>query len=77
MTDSNLTGSSSEDSIASDLPKLPKPAQRALSQAGYTRLAQFVDVNESDLSTLHGVGPLAIGRLREALAAAGLSIAGE
>ena len=31
---------------------------------------------EADLAALHGVGPIAIDRLREALAARGLSFAG-
>jgi hypothetical protein len=76
MTDSHPTRSSSWDSIPSDLPKLSEPAQRALARAGFTRLTQFVEVAESDVSRLHSVGPLAIGRLRDALAGARLSRAG-
>lgn len=76
MTNSSPTGAGG-DPINSDVPRLPKPAERALAQAGYTRLAQFTDVSESDLSALHGVGPLAIRRIREALAAGGLTLAGE
>ena len=48
-----------------DLPRgLGAPADRALAQAGYTRLEQFADVTEKDLLRLHGVGPKAI-RLSE------------
>jgi hypothetical protein len=75
--DSSLTGSSNEDPVEFGLPKLPKPVARALAQGGYTRLAQYGNVWEHGLSTLHGVGPLAIGQLREALADAGVSFAGE
>ena len=57
-------------------PKLSKPAQRALANAGYTRLAQLTAVRESDLAKLHGMGPKALGQLREALAARGESFAG-
>jgi hypothetical protein len=56
-------------------PKLSKPAQRALANAGYTRLAQLTTVRESDLAKLHGMGPKALGQLREALAARGRSFA--
>jgi predicted flap endonuclease-1-like 5' DNA nuclease len=60
----------------SDFPSnLSKPAQRALAGAGYHRLEQFTQVSEDQLKQLHGVGPKAIGRLREALAARGLSFA--
>jgi DNA integrity scanning protein DisA with diadenylate cyclase activity len=76
MTNSSPAGSG-RDPIESDLPRLPKPGERALAQAGYTRLAQFTDISESDLSALHGVGPLAVRRIREALVAGGLSFAGE
>jgi hypothetical protein len=53
--------------------KLPKPAERALAAAGYTRLEQLSDVAEADLRSLHGVGPNVIERLRGALAERGLS----
>ena len=54
---------------------LAKPAQRALAAAGYTSLEQLAQVTEADLGRMHGMGPKAIGQLREALAAAGLSFA--
>ena len=46
---------------------LGQPALRALKKAGYTRLEQFTAIKESELSKLHGVGPKAIGMIREAL----------
>jgi hypothetical protein len=54
---------------------LSKPAQRALSAAGYTGLDQLTDVTEAELLRLHGMGPKAIEQLRRALAACGLSFA--
>lgn len=60
----------------SDLPSgIGKPAQRALAAAGYARLDRLTQVTESDLLKLHGVGPKAVHRLRDALAGAGLSFA--
>jgi hypothetical protein len=55
--------------------ELPKPAQRALTAAGYTRLEQLTNLSEADLQQLHGVGPKALEQLRRALAACGLSFA--
>jgi hypothetical protein len=52
-------------------------ARRALAGAGYLRLEQLTTVTERDLKKLHGMGPKALGVLREALAARGLSFAGE
>jgi hypothetical protein len=54
---------------------LSKPAQRALTAAGYTNLGLLTQVSEADLGRLHGVGPKAIEQLRQALAASGLSFA--
>jgi DNA repair protein RadC len=60
----------------SDLPiELAKPAQRALSEAGYLRLEQLTKVSETELKQLHGIGPNAIKKLRRALGAKGLSFA--
>lgn len=50
-----------------------KPALRALTREGYLHLEQLVSVRESDLLKLHGVGPKAVGILRQALAERGLS----
>jgi hypothetical protein len=60
-----------------DLPaRIGAPARRALDAAGYTHLEQLAGITEAELAKLHGMGPKALGRLREALAAAGLSFAG-
>ena len=62
----------------SDLPtELARPAQRALSEAGYLRLEQLTKVSETELKQLHGIGPNAIKRLRHALEARGQSFADE
>jgi uncharacterized protein YdhG (YjbR/CyaY superfamily) len=57
----------------SNFPKIGAPATRALEAAGYTNLKQLTKVMESELSQLHGMGPKALGILREALKAEGLS----
>jgi hypothetical protein len=57
--------------------KLPKPAERALAAAGYTRLEQLAGVAEADVGRLHGVGPNVIQQLRDALADRGLSFSDE
>lgn len=54
---------------------LGKPAERALAGAGYVRLEQFTRVSEAELLELHGVGPKALERLRQALEARGWSFA--
>lgn len=60
----------------SDLPlKLAKPARRALEGVGYLRLEQVAEKSEAELLQLHGIGPKAIGQLREALDEKGLSFA--
>ena len=62
------------DQQESDLPVgLSKPALRALAQAGYARLDQLAALSEAELGQLHGVGPKAIGLLRQALGAKGLA----
>jgi predicted RecB family nuclease len=60
----------------SDLPAgLASPAQRALAGAGIRRLEQLAEMSEAQVKKLHGIGPNAIGQLRRALAARGLSFA--
>ena len=54
---------------------LAQPAIRALSGAGYTRLAQLAEVSEAELKKLHGIGPNSIEQLRRALEAQGLAFA--
>jgi hypothetical protein len=61
---------------ADDLPKLSKPARRALAGAGIQRLDQFTAIREADVAKLHGMGPKCIEELRQALAARGLSFGG-
>jgi hypothetical protein len=57
-----------------DLPRgLAKPAVRALTGAGITRLEQLTALSESELSALHGIGPKAVTLLRDTLHAQGLS----
>jgi len=70
-----MTQSSQVDSNY-DVPSgIGKPALRALTAAGYTRLDQFTAVTEADLQQLHGVGPKAINVIRSALSARGLAFA--
>lgn len=59
----------------SGLPKISKPANRELHNAGFYRLEQFTEVTETDLLKIHGVGPKAIRILNEALKEKGLSFA--
>ncbi|MFJ9416480.1 DNA-binding protein [Streptomyces sp. NPDC101227] len=58
-------------------PRIGAPARRALERAGYLRLSQLAGANEAELRQLHGMGPKALGILRDALAAQGMSFAGE
>lgn len=65
-----------DETPAGDLPRgISKPATRALAAAGYTRLDQLAGVAERDLLRLHGMGPKALGLLRDALHARGLALA--
>lgn len=59
----------------SDFPKIGAPATRALVAAGYTHLEQLTKVTEAELGRLHGMGPKALGILRETLRARNLSFA--
>jgi DNA-directed RNA polymerase alpha subunit len=56
-------------------PGLAKPARRALTRAGYSRLDQFTKLSEEEVLQLHGMGPKALDQIRRALAAKGLSFA--
>jgi predicted RecB family nuclease len=56
-------------------PGLSKPAQRALTNAGYRTLEQLARVNEAEIEDLHGVGPKALQQLRHMLVTNGLSFA--
>lgn len=66
-----------KDQQESDFPKLAAPAQRALAQAGYSRLEQLSKVSEANIKKLHGIGPNALQQLRRALSEKGLSFAQE
>ncbi len=44
------------------------PATRGLRGLGITTLEQVADLSAADLAAIHGVGPIAIARLQEALA---------
>jgi hypothetical protein len=54
------------------LPKIGAPATRALAAAGLTTLEAVAAVPEPELAAMHGVGPVALAMLREALAELGL-----
>jgi len=58
---------------ANTFPKIGAPATRALEAAGYSRLEQLTNVTEAELGQLHGMGPKALGILRETLKENGLS----
>jgi hypothetical protein len=53
------------------------PATRALREAGVKTLEQVAERSAAQLGAMHGVGPIAIARLREALAEQSLGFAGE
>jgi len=57
----------------SELPKLAAPAQQALATAGIHKLEQLTKYAEDEIKHLHGMGPNALGKLRQALAEKGLS----
>jgi hypothetical protein len=66
------------DQPESNLPvRLAAPARRALDGAGIWRLEQLAAYRESQIRSLHGIGPNALERLRQALADAGLAFAAE
>jgi hypothetical protein len=57
------------------IPRIGAPATRALRAAGLVTLESLATVTEAEVAAMHGVGPMAIERLREALADAGLAYA--
>jgi hypothetical protein len=59
--------------FSSDFPKISQPALRVLHNAGYDHLEQLTSVSKLELGKSHGMGPKALGILREALAAKNLS----
>ena len=54
------------------LPTIGAPATGALTEAGLTTLEAVAALPERELAALHGVGPIALAKLREALAEHGL-----
>jgi DNA repair protein RadC len=54
-------------------PSIGRTATAALTLAGYDRLERLDGASARELLRLHGVGPAAIARLRDALAASGRS----
>lgn len=58
-------------------PKLGAPAERALAGAGIKNLKQLTKFTEAEIKQLHGVGPNALGKLRQALEERKLSFAKE
>jgi hypothetical protein len=57
------------------LPRIGAPATRALRTAGITTLEQLAALTEAELAAMHGVGPKATDRLRDALGESGSSFA--
>lgn len=55
------------------LPRIGAPATRALNAVGITSLEQVAATTQDELAALHGVGPMALDRLAEALAERGLA----
>lgn len=72
-----MKSKAAEQSVSNFPAKLAAPAQRALAGAGFTRLEELAKVSETDLKKLHGIGPNALKKLRDALEAIGLSFAAE
>lgn len=63
---------------ASDFPNgLSQPALRALASAGIQQLEELTKFKEAEIKKLHGIGPNALAKLRLAMAARGLSFAGD
>ncbi len=50
---------------------ISRPALRALASAGYANLVDLALGSDDDVASLHGMGPKAMGLLRQALHATG------
>ena len=62
------------DGPATPLPRnIGRPATDALLLAGYDSLERLAGASAKEMLRLHGVGPVAIARLRDALAGIGRS----
>jgi hypothetical protein len=66
-----MSKSTNPQNQAGGFPKIPQPAMRALANAGFHRLEQLTETSESKLGKLHGMGPKALGLLKQALAEEG------
>ncbi|HET9913715.1 MAG TPA: hypothetical protein VFQ13_17615 [Anaerolineales bacterium] len=60
-----------------NLPKIGQPATQALASIGIQRLAQLTSFSEKEILQLHGMGPKALGILRQTLADKGLAFKSE
>jgi hypothetical protein len=60
-----------------ELPRLARPAQRALAAAGITCLEDLAKFHEKDIASLHGIGPNALKTLQKAMEEHKLIFAGE
>jgi hypothetical protein len=49
------------------LPDIGAPAKRALQAAGYMTLRDLAGVPRANLSNMHGLGPMALGVVEDAL----------
>ncbi len=56
-------------------PWIGTPAKNALEHEGYFKLEELTVLTEKQILAIHGVGPKAVGILKEALAEKGLSFA--
>ena len=59
--------------MATALPKLSAPAQRALASQGIRNLEDLADFPRTKLAELHGLGPATLITLEEAMKKAGIS----
>ncbi len=57
----------------SNLPKLAEPAERALAVVGIKSLEDMTKKTEQEIRQLHGMGPNAMKKLKEAMSEMGLS----
>lgn len=56
---------------------LAQPAQRALAGAGIQSLEQLAQFSQAEIKNLHGMGPNALEKLRQALSDNGFTFADE
>lgn len=55
-----------------DLPKIAAPAMRALASVRVEKVEDLARFTEKEIADLHGMGPNALGKLKEAMKAAGV-----